>query len=200
MKYPKFFEEIETIKLQDDLSTFLGAFEDGLVEFSFLDVVKSAGHSCPTVLGAYLMTLEGLKALYKDETPKRGEIFVEFAQNENDGVSGVIANVITNITGATVNLGFKGLAGKYDRRNLMQFESSITSNVRFTRKDTKQSVEVNYDASSVGANANMSPLMQLCIQKRATPEQQIEFGKLWQERVENISKNIPNVISVVSGE
>lgn len=196
MKYPKFFEEIETIKLQDGLADFLGAFEEGIVEFSFLDIVKSAGHSCPTVMGAYLMTLEGLKALYKDELPKRGEILVEFAQNENDGVAGVIGNVITNITGATVNLGFKGLAGNYDRRNLMQFESDIQSNVKFTRRDTKESVEVIYDASSIPADANMSPLMQMCIQRRATPEQQAEFGKLWQQRVEAISLNIEKVIRV----
>ncbi len=55
MTYPEFFKNIETIKLQDDLSLFLGAFEDGIIEFSYLDVVKTAGHSCPTVLGAYLM-------------------------------------------------------------------------------------------------------------------------------------------------
>ena len=54
------------------LASFLGAFEDGIIEYSYLDVVKSAGHSCPTVLGAYLMTLKGLEALYKDEIPKRG--------------------------------------------------------------------------------------------------------------------------------
>ena len=73
MDYPKFFNEIETIKLKDELSDFLGTFKDGIVEFSYLDVVKSAGHSCPTVAGAYLMAREGLKALYEDEIPKRGE-------------------------------------------------------------------------------------------------------------------------------
>ena len=40
MKYPEFFNTIETIKLQDDLSSFLGSIEDGLVEFSYLDIVK----------------------------------------------------------------------------------------------------------------------------------------------------------------
>lgn len=198
MKYPKFFDEIETIKLQDNLATFLGAFENGIVEFSYLDIVKCAGHSCPTVLGAYLMTIEGLKVLYKDKLPKRGEIFVAFAQNENDGVAGVIANVITNITGATVNLGFKGLAGNYDRRQLMQFESHISSNVKFTRKDTEESVEVFYDPSSIPADPNMPVLMQLCIKKTATSEQQKEFSKLWQQRVETISKSISKVIKVVS--
>jgi len=197
MQYPKFFEKIETIQLQDDLANFLGAFEQGIIEFSFLDIVKSAGHSCPTVLGAYLMTLQGLKALYPNELPKRGEILVEFSQNENDGVAGVIANVITNITGATVNLGFKGLAGKFDRRHLMQFGSAIQSNVKFTRKDTRESVEVYYDASSIGADANMPMLMQACIQGVATAEQQIEFGKLWQARVENIAKEVAQVITVI---
>ena len=59
MQYPNLFNEIETIKLQDDLSDFLGTFENGMVEFSYLDIVKSAGHSCPTVAGAYIMTLVG---------------------------------------------------------------------------------------------------------------------------------------------
>ncbi len=196
MKYPTFFEKIETIKLQDDLSNFLGTFENGYVEFTYLDIVKSAGHSCPTVLGAYLMALEGLKVLYKNEIAKRGEIMVEFAQNENEGVTGVIANVITNITGATVNLGFKGIAGNFDRRNLMQFDASIKSNVKFTRKDCDDSVDVFYDPSSIPADPKMSVLMQLCLQENATPDQQKEFGILWQQRVKIISTHIREVIKV----
>lgn len=197
MNFPAFFKEIETIKLQDDLSAFLGTFENGVVEFSFLDIVKNAGHSCPTVLGAFLMTREGLKVLYNNTLPKRGEILVEFSQDENEGVAGVVANVITNITGATVNLGFKGIAGKYDRRNLMQFESSISSSVKFTRRDTNESVDVFYDASSVPPSPGMSNLMQLCVQESATTKQQQEFGELWQQRVEAISKNVSTAIKVI---
>jgi len=197
MQYPTFFEEIETIKLQDDLANFLGVFEQGIIEFSFLDIVKSAGHSCPTVLGAYLMAKEGLKELYKDEIPKRGEIIVEFKENENEGVAGVISLVITQITGATVNLGFKGLAGQFNRKNLMYFESKINSSVRFTRKDNNKSVEVTYDASSIAVDSRISLLMQRCIQNRATKEETKEFGILWQNRVENISKNIDQVIRVL---
>lgn len=198
MQYPKFFDELESITLQDGFADFLGAFDQGIIEFSFLDVVKAAGHSCPTVLGAYLMTREGLKALYPNELAKRGEILVEFDQNENDGVAGVIANVITNITGATVNRGFKGLAGKYDRRHLMQFESTIQGNVKFTQQDTQQSVEVIYDASSIPADSNMSVLMQASLQGFATKEQQAEFSKLWQDRVENIANNVEQVITIIS--
>ena len=198
MTYPQFFNNIPTIKLQDELASLLGAFEDGIIEFAYLDLVKSAGHSCPTVLGAYLMTLEGLKALYENEIPNRGNILVEFKESQTMGVAGVIGNVITNITGATTTNGFKGLAGKYNRNNLMNFEKDINgASVRFTRLDTQKSVDVIYDSSSIAAHADMSFLMQKCIQETASNDEKIEFGKHWQQRVEDISKNIENVIKVI---
>ena len=195
MTYPQFFNNIPTIKLQDELASFLGAFEDGIIEFSYLDVVKSAGHSCPTVLGAYLMTLQGLKALYEDELPKRGQIIVEFKESQIDGVAGVIGNVITNITGATTTNGFKGIAGKFDRNYLMKFDKDIDgASVRFTRVDTLKSVDVFYDASSVKPHEDMSFLMQKSIKAIATKEEIEEFKKHWQKRVEVISLNIETVI------
>ncbi|MCK5110129.1 MAG: hypothetical protein KAQ94_01320 [Arcobacteraceae bacterium] len=196
MKYPEFFNTIETIELVDNLSDFLGTFEDGLVEFSFLDVVKSAGHSCPTVAGAYLMTLEGLKALYKDELPVRGEIFVSFKEDANDGVAGVIANVITQITGATTTSGFKGIGGNFVRHSLMEFDANIQSSVKFQRLDNGKSVEVIYNPSSIPGNPLQQELMQKIMQNIATPEERISFGKLWQQRVENIFKNINQVITI----
>lgn len=197
MTYPQFFNEIPTIKLQDDLASFLGAFEDGIIEFSYLDVVKSAGHSCPTVLGAYLMTLEGLKALYESKIPKRGEIIVEFKESQITGVAGVIGNVIMNITGATTTNGFKGIAGKYDRNYLMKFDKDISgASVRFVRADTQKKVDVTYDPNSIFPDRNMSVLMQKSIQGTATNEERIEFGRLWQKRVEDISNNINQVINI----
>ena len=198
MTYPQFFNNIPTIKLQDDLACLLGAFEDGLIEFSYLDVVKSAGHSCPTVLGAYLLTLEGLKALHENEIPKRGNILVEFKENQTVGVAGVIGSVITNITGSTTTNGFKGLAGKYDRNHLMNFEKDINgASVRFTRLDTQKSVDVFYNPSSVLPHSDMNFLMQKCMQGSATNEEKVEFGKYWQQRVEDISNSIEEVIKVV---
>ena len=195
MIYPQFFNKIPTIKLQDDLASFLGAFEDGIIEFSYLDIVKSAGHSCPTVLGAYLMTLKGLEALYENEIPKRGEIIVEFKDAQNIGIAGVIGNVIMNITGATTTNGFKGLAGKYDRNHLMKFEQDINgASVRFTRIDTNQSEDVFYDASSIKAHEDMNFLMQKSLQGNATSEEKKEFRKLWQQRVEIIFENMEHII------
>ncbi len=197
MKYPDFFENIETIKLKDDLANFLGATENGIIEFSYIDIVKSAGHSCPTVLGAYLMTKEGLKALYKEELPKRGEIKVEFKESIDEGVAGVISNVVTNITGATKNTGFKGIMGLYSRNNLMSFENKISSSVKFIRTDINESVEVIYNPSMYPPKKQMQELMQKCITKTANEDERTEFGKLWQERVELISKNIEDVIKIV---
>jgi formylmethanofuran dehydrogenase subunit E len=196
MIYPKFFDEIEKIKMQDDLAYFLGATKDGVVEFSYIDLVKCAGHSCPTVLGAYLMTLEGLKFLYKNEIPKRGDMKVSFSETAGEGVSGVIANVITNITGATTNTGFKGINGNFNRNNLMFFEEDIDSSVRFTRLDTNETVDVFYNTNKIPANPKMKELMQKNLMNEASKEEQEEFRNLWQERVEHISKNIKEFISL----
>jgi|TARA_R110002050_G_scaffold289884_1_gene443067 formylmethanofuran dehydrogenase subunit E len=197
MNYPEFFDKIPKIKLKDNLSSFLGAFTDGEVVFSYKDIVKSAGHSCPTVLGAYLMTYKALEELYVNESPIRGEIKIEFSSKQSDGVTGVISTVMSNITGATYDTGFKGLAGNFDRRHLMFFEKDISSNARFTRLDTKNSVDVFYDASSINMSEELQSLMQKCLSKKANEEEIKEFGKLWQKRVEEISNKIDEVISVV---
>lgn len=196
MSYPKFFDEVEKIKVIDKLSMTLGAFDDGIYKFNYLDVVKSAGHSCPTVAGAYLMCLKGLKYLYEDSLPVRGEIKVEFKENLEDGVAGVIANVITQITGATSKSGFKGLNGKFARHSLMKFEANIPSSVRFTRVDTGKSVDVFYDPSIIKPNPDMKPLMQKMLQNKATTEEVAEFGALWQDRVKRIFEHKDKVIKI----
>jgi formylmethanofuran dehydrogenase subunit E len=196
MKYPEFFDKIQTIELVDNLSSFLGTFENGLVEFSYLDCVKSAGHSCPTVAGAYLMALEGLKALYTDSLPVRGEIYVSFKEDASEGVAGVIANVITQITGATATSGFKGIGGNFVRHSLMEFNANISSSVQFQRLDTGKKVEVVYNPSSIPGNPLQQQLMQKIMQNMATTEEKIQFGELWQSRVENIFNNIDQVITI----
>jgi hypothetical protein len=197
MNYPKFYDEVESIKVKDQLSNVLGAFGGGEYEFSYLDVVKSAGHSCPTVAGAYLITLEALKALYPDTLPVRGDIKVEFKEALEDGVAGVIGNVVSQITGATDKSGFKGLNGKFARHSLMFFDADLNSSARFTRLDNNKSVDVFYNPSSIMPNPAMQPLMQKVMQGVATAEEFKEFGVLWQERVEKICKD-PKAVTKVS--
>ncbi len=197
MNYPDFFNEIEVIKVEDKLSDVLGAFEMGKYEFSYLDIVKSAGHSCPTVAGAYIITDEALKALYPNELPVRGNIKVEFKESLEDGVTGVISNVISQITGATDKSGFKGLAGKFIRHSLMDFRTNINSSARFKRVDTGKSVDVFYDPSSVNISPNIQPLMKKIMDGAAEETEIKEFGELWQDRVKRIFENRNFVVRVV---
>jgi len=69
MSYPAFYDAVARITLHDPLAEFLGAADKGLIEYGYVDAVKLAGHSCPTVAGAYLMTLKALARLYPDGTP-----------------------------------------------------------------------------------------------------------------------------------
>ncbi|MBW6489273.1 FmdE family protein [Sulfurimonas sp.] len=197
MNYPEFFDTIERIKVVDPLSNVLGAFEGGIYEFNYLEIVKAAGHSCPTVAGAYITTLVGLKALYPNSPAIRGEIKVEFKESLEDGVAGVIGNVISQITGATDKSGFKGLGGKFARHSLMSFNAKISSSVKFTRVDNGKSVDVYYDPSLVGGSPKMQPLMQKMMGGAATPQEIKEFGELWQDRVKRIFENMSTVAKVI---
>ncbi|PLY16483.1 MAG: hypothetical protein C0628_00480 [Sulfurimonas sp.] len=197
MSYPEFFDKVESIKVIDPLANMLGAFEAGKYELTYLEVVKSAGHSCPTVAGAYLITAEALKALYPGERAVRGNIKVEFRESLEDGVAGVIANVVSQITGATDKSGFKGLGGKFARHSLMDFNVNINSSARFTRVDNAKRVDVYYNSSSIGGSPKMQPLMQKIMGGMASSAEIKEFGQLWQERVEKIFENASNVIKIV---
>src|SRR5512135_1825206 len=116
METPYFFNEIASITLHDPLAKALGAAAKGILEYTYADSVKLAGHSCPTVAGAYLMVQKGLHALYGNELPVRGEIKVLLRGKLGEGTVGVIANVASMITGATDTGGFHGLGGRFDRR------------------------------------------------------------------------------------
>jgi hypothetical protein len=197
MNYPKFYDSVESIKLVDPLAKVLGAFENGEYEITYLEVVKAAGHSCPTVAGAYLMTQAALKALFGDERAVRGAVKVAFKEDLQDGVAGVIGNVVSHITGATDKSGFKGLGGKFARHSLMDFNADINSSARFTRVDNSKSIDVIYDPSSIPADQQMMPLMQKMQSGAATAEDMKMFGQLWQDRVERIFQNADQVIKIV---
>jgi len=189
MQYPNFYTQVPTIKLYDPLSEFLGAFENGELEVSYLECVKLAGHSCPTVAGAYLMAQKGLEVLYPDMLPKRGSVKVEMHDSENAGVTGVISNIISFIVGAGEQGGFKGIKGKFSRDNLVSYSVPMLGEVRLTRLDTNTSVTLTYDPSCVPPESMMQPLMGKSLQGLASEEEQHTFGKLWQNRVKEILLN-----------
>lgn len=186
MQFPGFFEEVRKFTLYDPLAEFLGAAADGLVEYGYADAVKLAGHSCPTVAGAYLMTWKALAELYDGKTPERGATEAEFRDDAASGVTGVIANVVGLLTGAAQAGGFKGIGGRFDRRNLLSFNATVSAEVRFTRLDTGASVEVGYRPELVPPAPAMRDLMQKAMAGVATSEERDEFGRLWQDRVKRI--------------
>ena len=186
MHYPDFFDKVSSITLQDPLSNILGAFEEGKMEIKYLECVKLAGHSCPTVAGAYLMAQQGLKALYGNDIPQRGSIEISMRDSESDGVTGVICNVLSFITGANGAGGFKGLNGNFARNGLVTYNASISSEVQLRRTDTGESVTMYYDSSMIPADPMMQPLMGKVMQGSATTKEKKQFGVLWQSRVENI--------------
>jgi len=196
MNYPQFFDAVASIKVKDPLAQVLGAFQNGEYEITYLEVVKAAGHSCPTVAGAYIMASEALKVLYPNQRAVRGNIKVEFEESLEEGVAGVVGNVVTHITGATDKSGFKGLNGQFARHSLMFFNANIDSSARFTRVDTGKSVDVNYNPSTVPASPDMMPLMQKLTSGAASPEEIKRFGELWQERVKRIFENLEEVVKV----
>ena len=186
MTYPDFYKEVPSIALFDPLSEFLGAFEEGTLEISYLDCVKLAGHSCPTVAGAYLMASKGLTTLYGTTLPSRGSIKVEMKNAENEGVTGVVCNIISFIVGASGVGGFKGIQGNFSRNNLMRYNIPMHGEVKLTRLDTDESVTLSYNPSMVIPDAAMQPLMGKSLQGLASKEELQTFRKLWQKRVKEI--------------
>ncbi|WP_456401558.1 FmdE family protein [Hydrogenimonas sp.] len=186
MNYPQFFDDVDPIETYDPLAETLGAVADGRIRYDYLDMVKLAGHSCPTVAGAWLMTKIGLEELYGDALPVRGDIRVEMRGALDEGVEGVIGSCIGLVTGAANEGGFKGLGGRYARNLRLSYGADIEGDVRLTRLDSGKRVELSYNPSIVPGNPEQQVLMQKVMQSVATPEERKRFGELWQERVKRI--------------
>jgi hypothetical protein len=185
--FPAFFDLAPVIAVRDPLADFLGAAAGGMFEYRYADAVRLAGHSCPTVASAFLMTRAGLAALYGDASPVRGEIRVDLVHSHDAGVTGVIASIATLITGATADTGFRGLAGQFNRRNKLYFNQPLAhGELRFTRLDSGAAVEVAADLSAIPGDPHMGELMRLCLAGAANAAQRGEFHQLWQGRVQRL--------------
>lgn len=186
MNFPAFFDDVRRLRTRDPLAQFLGAAADGEIEYGFEDAVKLAGHSCPTVASAYLLTWHALRALYPDEVPVRGEVEVSFAGRFDEGVTGVIAGVVGLLTGAAGDGGFKGLAGRFARRGLMAFAAEQPLALRFVRRGTNRVVDAQADLSGVPGDPAMPDLLARCLAEPSNEALAQRFGAMWQDRVRRI--------------
>lgn len=201
MPFPDFFAAAPVIRMHEPLAEFLGA--GGEFDYRFEDAVRLAGHSCPTVASAFLMTRAALAALYPDSLPVRGEIRVDLAEARDAGVAGVIAAIATLITGATADTGFRGLGGQFNRRDKLFFDQVIEAgSLRFTRLDNGAAVDVSANLALVPGDSRMGELMPLCLAGQASAAEQTTFRSLWQDRVRRLlldHADDPAVIRVRAG-
>ena len=186
MKTPDYFDAAPAIVVIDPLAELLGAAEGGLIEYRYLDAVKLAGHSCPTVAGAWLMTRAALARLHPGATPRRGEIRVELRQPLAEGVAGVIGSVAGLVTGAAGEGGFKGLGGQHVRAGLLHHGVPMAGEIRFTRKDTGQAVEATHRAQAVPRPPGLTELMRQATAPAATESVRQAFAQAWQGWVRRI--------------
>jgi hypothetical protein len=184
--FPAFFAQVPSIILRDRLADFLGAAAGGLIEYGYADAVRLAGHSCPTVAGSYLLGHRALRALHGEEMPLRGEIAVDFRAAAEAGVSGVMAVVIGLLTGAAGAGGFKGLAGRFVRRDLLRFAQDLPGEIRFRRLDNGQSVTATLQLAEVPADPRLPSLLQRLLAGDDDPDHHQLFASLWQDRVRRI--------------
>ena len=185
--YPPFFAAVPPLHLRDPLAELLGAVPPGTaIAYTFTEVVKAAGHVCPTVAGAWLVTRGALAALYGDSTPVRGEIAVACMGAPEQFGYGPMAQVITNITGAAPETGFRGIGGRFARAGLLTFrpETPALATFVFARTDTGDEVRVSYHPDSIlpdpGTRASMAGAL------AGDVEAGRELRRLWLDRVERI--------------
>ena len=186
--FPVYFEQAPTIMVRDPLAEFLGAAEHGLMTYRYVDAVRLAGHSCPTVAGAYLMVCRGLKALYGDDVPERGGIEVRMRDGRDEGTTGVVASVATLLTGAATEQGFGGIGmnRRFARRDLLAFNGNIDGTLSLRRRDTGATAEIDYHAQRVPFAPQMAEVMPKAVSSTASDEELRLFKELWQERTRTI--------------
>jgi hypothetical protein len=172
---------MKIVVLRDPLAEFLGAAEGGRLEYSYADAVKLTGHSCPTVAGAWLATVDALEALYPGELPERGGMRVELRGGVEEGVSGVVASVAGLVTGAAGEGGFKGIGGRFVRRGLLAFGAPIAADLRFTRLDTGRSLDIDLPRAPMAESLKAS--LREALSPDASAEARQRFARAWQARV-----------------
>ncbi len=213
----EFFTEVEPIVLREPLAETLGAFSTdrnssagaarsegaataeavspeeaaGTFSYTFGDLVKMAGHACPTMAGSWLACQSGLRALYPGETPVRGQIAVTVFGDPDEGTYGVIGQAFSLLTGATPATGFKGLGPLFKRKDLLKYSREKPDPqaqcVELRRTDTGTAVLVKFTPRRVPfpaeKGARMGELMEKVVWEAARPEEAAEFRELWMEKV-----------------
>lgn len=143
--YPAYYNDLDRIVLKDVMTRWYTVNKTGILSYGLEDAAKNAGHVCPAVTGAYLMTRAALNAIkaeyeanpkpsetstydYEDKVLYRGGVKITMSGAENKGNgANAMANVMSGITGAQMESGFKGGPGYpfANRQNLLTYDSNL---------------------------------------------------------------------------
>lgn len=172
-----------TVKIHEPFAEFLEASrEEHQFELSLLDVVRFAGHACPSMVGAFVISQHAIRTLFPETLAcERGQVAIELPHGPEDGATGPVANVFSFIFGAWEESGFGGLGGdRFVRRNLLRFRSPGVPNgaFRFRRIDTGKTIDVFYDPRK--ANVKVDP--------------DWPFQKQWRARISRIAEHPEEVV------
>ncbi|HDP98182.1 MAG TPA: hypothetical protein ENN22_03235 [bacterium] len=194
--FKDFLYQIEPIEMFEPLAETLGAFNNGnpALSYSYIDVVKMAGHACPTTAGAFVCCKKALEKLFPGKTPIRGDISITIYGEQDEGVYGVIGQVFNLLTGAAPASGFSGLGHKFRRKDLLKFTPQKIDPeamcFEFRRIDNNQGMLVKFYPQNIpvpqGKAEKLAELMPKVLWEVANENERNEFQNLWMERVKNI--------------
>lgn len=182
--------DVEPIRMRDPAAEALAVLDPGdPLVITYADVVKIAGHSCPTAAGAFRIADAGLDALYPNDLPVRGDVAVTAGGPRDDPSYGVTSRLISYITGAAGVEGFGGLAGGHGgRRNLLSFDEFDGDGLvfEFRRTDTDETVRVTYHVAAIPPSGPGTSHLSKLIDGSATDEEREAFATDWHGRVQAI--------------
>lgn len=193
-----FYAKVDPIIMKDPLASLLGAIApDGVIVYRFEDAVKLAGHSCTSVAAAYRMTALALASLYPGETPIRGEVDVTVPGSQHEGALGPMAQVISLITGAAPDTGFRGLAGHFRRYQRLRFQPAGDGKFVFRRTDTGKEVRIRPRTDLIPQDNRMRALMPRLLGGTHSQAESDEFVALWQGNVRRVLQDeIPGLFEI----
>jgi hypothetical protein len=186
--------EATPIELHDELSEFLGF--SPVLRFTLEDAGKFAGHLCPTVATAFEMTRLALRELFPDTMPQRGHVSVTVASQPDAFANGPLAQVIGYITGAAGVTGFKGIAGRFNRQNLLHFDAALQpfGSVTFKRLDTGVAVRVLAFGERIAPEPEMPSAMRGAL--AGDSAQAARFQQAWARRVRDVVEHPDRILQV----
>lgn len=175
----------QTIRVHEPFAEFLGAGESEVTfDLSLLDVVRFAGHACPSMVGAFLLVKRAVQDLYSETCIcERGDLAIEIPGSAESGPLGPMANVFGYVTGAWSGTGFGGLQGRFKRRHLLSFNPDATSEPAFS-----------FTRLSIGRTIRLTYTPSLAVIPEVAGE---PFQRTWRRRIAKILEHPEQVIRVL---